>query len=154
MLGYKHINNFFTFAQHPNYFIMLNTILAPQPWEPNISLLEEFLDILPLQYRTIVALSYFTASRIEDILSLQKHHITPQTIIIQDSSSKTTREAQIIARLRPYLTVYLNGYNNQRSSFLFTDRLGKPLKTSQVFKILRMVAKTINLPHVYLFILR
>ena len=154
MLKYKHINNIFIFALHPHSFIMLNTLLAPQPWETNISLLEEFLDVLPLQYRTIVALGYFTASRIEDILSLQKHNITPQTIIIQDSSSKTTREVQIIAKLRPYLTVYLNGCQNKTSNFLFTDRLGNPLKSSQVFKILKMVARTINLPHIYLFILR
>lgn len=133
---------------------MLNAIFAPQPWEPNISLLEEFLDILPLQYRTIVALAYFTASRIEDILSLQKEDINPETIIIKDSNSQKIRKARIIAELRPYLTVYLNGYNFEKSNFLFADRLGNPLKSSQVFKILKIVANNISLPDVYLFILR
>ncbi|MDJ0730488.1 MAG: tyrosine-type recombinase/integrase [Crocosphaera sp.] len=134
--------------------MILNTIIAPQPWEPNISLLEEFLDLLPLQYRTIVALAYFTASRIEDILSLQKQDITPETIIIQDSTSQKRKKVQIIARLQPYLTVYLNGYESQPSNLLFTDQFGQPLKSSQVFKVLKIVAKKINLPDLYLFVLR
>ncbi|MGK7880220.1 MAG: tyrosine-type recombinase/integrase [Crocosphaera sp.] len=133
---------------------MLNTIFSHQPWEAEISLLEEFLDLLPIQYRTIVALAYFTASRIEDILFLQKEDITNEMLIIQDSNTKKTKQIQIIPRLRPYLTVYLNGYKSQQSNLLFTDKFGNPLKISQVLKVLNMVAKKINLPNVYLFILQ
>ena len=134
--------------------MMLNTIVSPQPWEAEISLLEEFLELLLLQYRTIVAWAYFTASSIEDILSLQKEDITNEILIIQDSNTKKTKQIQIIPRLRPYLTVYLNGYKSQQSNLLLTDKFGNPLKISQVFKVLKMVAKKINLPHLYLFILK
>ncbi|CCQ67318.1 tyrosine-type recombinase/integrase [Crocosphaera watsonii] len=116
--------------------------------------MEEFLDQLPLKYRTIVAIAYFTASRIEDILSLHKEDITHETVIIKDSNAKNRKQVQIIPRLRPYLTVYLNGYKSQPSSLLFSDKFGYPLKSSQVFKVLKMVAKNINLPYVYLFILQ
>ena len=133
---------------------MLNTILSPQPWDAEVSLLEEFLGQLPLKYRTIVAIAYFTASRIEDILSLHKEYITHETVIIKDSNAKNRKQVQIIPRLRPYLTVYLNGYKSQPSSLLFRDKFGYPLKSSQVFKVLKMVAKNINLPYVYLFILQ
>ncbi|MGK7942738.1 MAG: tyrosine-type recombinase/integrase [Crocosphaera sp.] len=133
---------------------MLKALLAPQPWELEISALEEFLDTLPLQYRTIVALAYFTSSRIEDILSLKFRDILAETIIIQESEGKKPKYVPIISSLRPYLTVYLNGYQVSPSDFLFTDSKGKPLKSSSVFKILKIVAKEINLPELYLFVLK
>lgn len=133
---------------------MLNTLLTPQQWKPEISLLEEFLRVLPLQYRTIVAIAYFTTSRIDDILYLRKQDISSEIIIIKDSNLKKTKKVSIIAKLRPYLTVYLNGYKAQSSDFLFSDNLGKPLRTSQVFKILNIVANKINLPDMYWSILR
>ncbi|ACB51845.1 hypothetical protein cce_2497 [Crocosphaera subtropica ATCC 51142] len=154
LLRYKYINNIFIFSLHSHPFIMLNTLLTPHLWKPKISLLEEFLQVLPLQYRTIVALAYFTTSRVEDILSLQKQDITSEMIIIEDSTLRKTKQVPIITKLRPYLTVYLNGYETQSSDFLFSDKLGKPLKTSQVFKILKMVANKINLPDMYLSVLR
>ncbi|MDJ0597318.1 MAG: tyrosine-type recombinase/integrase [Crocosphaera sp.] len=128
-------------------------MLSPQRCTPQCSLLEEFLQVLPLQYRTIVAIAYFTTSRIKDILLLQKQDITPEKIIIRDSTLQKIKKVTIIPKLRPYLTVYLNGYDTQKSDFLFTDQLGQPLKSSQVFKILKIVAKNINLPHIYWLIL-
>lgn len=133
---------------------MFNTLLTPQLWKPKISLLEEFLQVLPLQYRTIVALAYFTTSRIEDILSLQKKDITSEIIIIEDSNLREIKKVPIMTKLRPYLTVYLNGYDPNQSDLLFTDRLGNPLTSSHVFKILNIVAKKINLPDMYLSVLR
>lgn len=133
---------------------MLNAILPLHSWEPEISALEEFLDTLPLQYRTIVALAYFTSSRIEDILSLKFRDILAETIIIQESELKQTKYVPIISSLRPYLTVYLNGHQLNPSDFLFTDSKGKPLTSSSVFKILKIVAKEIYLPEIYLFVLK
>ncbi|MDJ0510702.1 MAG: tyrosine-type recombinase/integrase [Crocosphaera sp.] len=133
---------------------MLNAILPPHSWEPEISALEEFLDTLPLQYRTIVALAYFTSSRIEDILSLKFRDILAETIVIEESEPKQTKYVPIISILRPYLTVYLHGYKSHQSELLFTNSNGKPLKSSSVFKILNIVAKEINLPEIYLFVLK
>lgn len=133
---------------------MLNAILPPHSWEPEIPALEEFLDTLPLQYRTIVALAYFTSSRIEDILSLKLGDILAETIIIQESELKQTKYVPIVSSLRPYLTVYLNGYQPHPSEFLFTDSKGQPLKIASVFKILNIVAQKINLPEIYLFVLK
>ncbi|MEL4896218.1 tyrosine-type recombinase/integrase [Crocosphaera sp. Alani8] len=133
---------------------MLNTTNSLQSREPSISPLEELLETLPLRHRIIVALAYFTSSKIEDVLSLQQKDITSTTVFIRDSNTRKVKKSKITARLRPYLTVYLNGKELQKSNFLFTDRAGKPLKSFQVFKVLEAVAKSINFPDVYLFILR
>ncbi len=132
---------------------MLNIVHEPQPCSEQVSLLEELLDTLPLKYRTIVALAYFTSSRIEDILSLKKDNITTEKIIIKQSELGETKYVPILSNLRPYLTVYLNGYEENESEFVFSDKLGKPLTSSLVFKVLNIVAKKINLPEIYLFVL-
>ena len=132
---------------------MVSTILPPQQQKNQSSLLENFLQVLPLQYRTLVAIAYFTNSRIEDILLLQKQDITLGKIIIRDSTLEKVKKVPILSQLQPYLTVYLNGYNPQKSDLLFTDKQGKPLKSSQVFKILKLVANKINLPDIYWLIL-
>ncbi|MGB5594870.1 MAG: tyrosine-type recombinase/integrase [Crocosphaera sp.] len=132
---------------------MLNIVHEPQLCSEQVSLLEELLDTLPLKYRTIVALAYFTSSRIEDILSLKKKNITTEKIIIKQSELGETKYVPILSNLRPYLTVYLNGYEEKESEFVFSDKLGKPLTSSLVFKVLNIVAKKINLPEIYLFVL-
>ncbi|MDJ0657862.1 MAG: dimethyladenosine transferase [Crocosphaera sp.] len=132
---------------------MISIILPPQRRKPQGSPLEDFLEVLPLQYRTIVAIAYFTNSKIEDILFLQKQDITPELILIRDSTLQKVKKVSILAQLQPYLTVFLNGYNPQKSDLLFTDKEGNPLKSSQVFKILKLVANKINLPDIYWLIL-
>ncbi|MEA5534795.1 tyrosine-type recombinase/integrase [Crocosphaera sp. XPORK-15E] len=118
-----------------------------------ISLLEEFLDILPLKYRTIVALAYFTSSRINDILSLKVSDIKADQIIINQSEFGKAKCVPILSTLKPYLTVYLNGLYQKNSDFIFPDKLGKPMKISSVFKVLKLVAQQVNLPEMYLFVL-
>lgn len=132
---------------------MINMSLPLQTWKHQSSLLEDFLQVLPLQYRTIVAIAYFTNSKVEDILLLRKQDITSEIMMIRDSTLRKVKKVPILAQLQPYLTLYLNGYNPQTSDLLFTDNAGNPLQISQVFKILKIVAKNINLPDIYWLIL-
>lgn len=118
------------------------------------SLLREFLDTLPLCYRTIVAIAYFTSSKISDIISLKTSDIHPHQIEIFESESDSNRLVPITPLLRPYLTLYLNGLKQQKSEFLFSNSQGEPLKSWTVFRVLDLVARQINLPEIYLFILR
>ena len=118
-----------------------------------VSLLEEFLDTLPLQYRTIVALAYFTSSRISDVLSLKISDISSEGIVIKQSEFGEVKFVPMLSFLKPYLTVYLNGFHQHKSAFLFTDKSGNPLKASTVFKVLKLVAKQIHFPEIYLFVL-
>ena len=132
---------------------MVSIIPPLQRRKPQNSLLEDFLQVLPLQYRTIVAIAYFTNSRIEDILLLREQDITSEIMMIRDSTLKKLKKVPILADLQPYLTLYLNGCHSQTSDLLFTDNAGNPLPISQVFKIIKIVAKNINLPDMYLLIL-
>ncbi|MEA5511081.1 tyrosine-type recombinase/integrase [Crocosphaera sp. UHCC 0190] len=133
---------------------MLNLTYTPPESLDQFSLLEEFLGILPLKYRTIVALAYFTSSRISDILSLKVSDIKDDQIIINQSEFGKPKCVPILSTLKPYLTVYLNGYYQKRSGLIFADKVGKPMKSSSVFKVLKLVSKQISLPEMYLFILR
>ncbi|XTZ11472.1 MAG: tyrosine-type recombinase/integrase [cyanobacterium endosymbiont of Rhopalodia inflata] len=118
------------------------------------SLLQEFLETLPLPYKTIVAISYFTSSRISDILILKTSDIYPNQIKITKSESNFNKLVPITPLLRPYLTIYLNGLKPQESAFLFVNSQGEPLTSWVVFRVLNITARQINLPEVYLFILR
>ncbi|HAC62601.1 MAG TPA: dimethyladenosine transferase [Cyanothece sp. UBA12306] len=118
------------------------------------SLLQEFLDTLPLKYRTIMAIAYFTSSKITDILSLKISDIYPDKIAINHSESEQTQLVPITSLLRPYLTLYLNGFCQQKSEFIFGDTRGEPLQIGKVFRVLNLVARQINLPEIYLFILK
>lgn len=115
--------------------------------------IEEFLETLPLTYRTIVALAYFTSSRISDVLSLKVKDIAPDQIIIHQSDLGKPKCVPILASLKPYLTVYLNGQKHNYSDLIFADKFGQPLKQSTVMKVLKLVAKQISLPELYLFVL-
>ncbi|WP_267383438.1 tyrosine-type recombinase/integrase [Cyanobacterium sp. uoEpiScrs1] len=124
---------------------------------PNLaqeSLLQEFLETLPLPYKTMVAISYFTSSRISDILFLKTNDIYPDQIKIARSEFNSYKLVPITPLLRPYLTIYLNGLKSQKSAFLFVNSKGEPFKTCVVFKVLNMTARQINLPEIYFFILR
>lgn len=124
---------------------------------PNLaqeSLLQEFLETLPLPYKTMVAISYFTSSRISDILFLKTNDIYPDQIKIARSEFNSYKLVPITPLLRPYLTIYLNGLKSQKSAFLFVNSKGEPFKTCVVFKVLNITARQINLPEIYFFILR
>ncbi|WP_119259370.1 tyrosine-type recombinase/integrase [cyanobacterium endosymbiont of Rhopalodia gibberula] len=118
------------------------------------SLLQEFLETLPLPYKTMVAIAYFTSSRINDILSLKTSDIYPNQIKIAKSEPSFNKLVPITPLLRPYLTIYLNGLKPQKSAFLFVNSQGEPLKSWVVFRVLNMTARQINLPEIYFFILR
>ncbi|XTZ19281.1 MAG: tyrosine-type recombinase/integrase [cyanobacterium endosymbiont of Rhopalodia fuxianensis] len=118
------------------------------------SLLQEFLETLPLPYKTIVAIAYFTSSRISDILILKTSDIYPNQIKITKSESNFNKLVPITPLLRPYLTIYLNGLKPQKSAFLFVNSQGEPLTSWVVFRVLNITARQIHLPEVYLFILR
>jgi integrase len=118
------------------------------------SLLQEFLETLPLPYKTIVAIAYFTSSRISDILLLKNSDIYSNQIKIIKSESSLNNLVPITPLLRPYLTIYLNGLKPHKSAFIFVDSQGEPLKSWVVFQVLNMTARQINLPEVYCFILR
>lgn len=121
--------------------------LAPE------SLLQEFLETLPLQYRTMVAIAYFTSSRISDILNLKTSDIYPNQIKITKSESNSGKLVPITPLLRPYLTIYINGLESQKSAFLFVNSRGEPFKSWVVFHVLNIIARQINLPEIYFFIL-
>ncbi len=118
------------------------------------SLLREYLATLPLPYRTMVAIAYFTSSKISDIISLKTSDIYPNQIQISQTESKSYKLVPITPLLRPYLTIYMNGINREKSGFLFSDSHGHPLKSWTVFRVLNLIAAQINLPEVYLFVLR
>ena len=132
---------------------MVNVSKQPQASLEELSLLKEFLDSLPLKYRTIVAIAYLTSSRIRDVLTLKVSDIKANLITINQSELSQGKCSPILPLLQSYLTVYLNGKKFNQSEFLFADKFGQPLKTSTVFKVLQLVAKPINFPDVYLFVL-
>ena len=116
--------------------------------------LEEFLATLPLKYRTMVAIAYFTSSKISDILSLKLSDIDAHKIAIFQSESASIKLAPIDPLLRPYLSIYLNALTEHSSDFIFTNALGELMNSWSVFQVLKRVASQINLPELYLFVLR
>ena len=87
-------------------------------------------------------------------MCLKISDISSEGIVIKQSEFGAVKCVPMLSLLKPYLTVYLNGYHQHKSAFLFTDKFGKPLKTSTVFKVLKLVAEQIHFPEMYLFVLR
>ena len=100
-----------------------------------------------------MAIAYFTSSKISDVLSLKIDDIYPDQIAISQSESNQIQLVPIPPLLRPYLTIYLNGFNQNNSELLFSNSQGEPMQIWRVFRVLNLVAHQINLPEVYLFIL-
>ncbi len=96
---------------------------------------------------------FFTSSHIQDILPLKITDIEEEIIVIYESKLQTRKSIIISSRLKPYLTVYLNGYRIKRSNLLFCDEQGRMLTYPKVLQVLNIVAKKVNLPDVYLYIL-
>ncbi|ACK64441.1 hypothetical protein PCC8801_0343 [Rippkaea orientalis PCC 8801] len=120
---------------------------------PEDSPLQEFLATLPLKYRTIVALAYFTSSKIIDILSLKISDIDADKILIVQSDSGFSKLVPINPLLRPYLTIYLDGMGQKSTEFVFANSVGESMDSMSVFEVLKLVARQINFPEVYLFVL-